>query len=236
MIMCKLIFTLSCFSTSNNFSIKKQLLMQKQLTVAGCILFSGITAFIACTGKTSADIAADTGADSLIAAKMQYGGFESQAQWGEHLVKIGGCNDCHTPKKMGPNGPEDDMSLMLSGHPAQQPAAAFDSKDAAKKGLVVTQTFTSWTGPWGTTYAANLTPDSTGLGMWTEAQFLKALKEKKWMGLDNTRPLMPPMSMMSATIMTDDELKAIFAYLKSIPPIKNVQPAAMLLPPPGTTK
>ncbi len=161
------------------------------------------------------------------------GGFESQLKWGEHLVKIGGCNDCHTPKKMGPNGPEDDMSLMLSGHPAQQPAPTFDVKEAAKKGLVLTQSFTAWMGPWGITYAANITSDSTGIGMWTEAQFLKALKEKKWMGLDNTRPLMPPMSMMSATVMNDDEMKAVFAYLKTTPPIKNVQPNALLLPPPA---
>jgi len=41
-------------------------------------------------------------------------------------------------------------------------------------------------------------------------QFLKALKEKKWMGLDNTRPLMPPMSMMPATQMSDDEMKKLF--------------------------
>jgi hypothetical protein len=52
------------------------------------------------------------------------------------------------------------------------------------------------------------------------------------MGLDSTRPLLPPMSMMSATIMSDDELKAIFAYLKTIPPVKNIQPEAVLLPPP----
>ena len=161
-----------------------------------------------------------------------FGGYENQVKWGEHLVILGGCNDCHTPKKMGPNGPEDDMSLMLSGHPAQMPPVAFDAKEAAKKGLIVTQTFTSWTGPWGTTYAANLTSDSTGIGNWKEEQFLKALKEKKWMGLDDTRPLMPPMSMMPATLMTEDELKAIFAYLKTTPPIHNIAPQAVLLPPP----
>ncbi len=171
--------------------------------------------------------------DSTQVASMANGGFESQVKWGAHLVTIGGCNDCHTPKKMGPNGPEDDMSLMLSGHPAQQPPPAFDLKEAAKKGLILTQSFTAWMGPWGITYAANITSDSTGIGMWTEAQFLKALKEKKWMGLDNTRPLMPPMSMMPATKMTDDEMKAIFAYLKTTPPLKNVQPAAVLLPPPA---
>lgn len=166
------------------------------------------------------------------AVSKNFGGFESQVKWGENLVKNGGCHDCHTPKKMGPNGPENDMSIMLSGHPANMPASDFDMKEAARKGLIVTQSFTSWTGPWGITYAANLTSDSTGIGSWTEEQFIKCLREKKWMGLENTRPLMPPMSMMPATEMSDEELKAIFAYLKSTPPVKNVIPVADLLPPP----
>lgn len=166
------------------------------------------------------------------ASATSYNGYESQVKWGEHLVKIAGCNDCHTPKKMGANGPENDMSLMLSGHPAQTPPVNFDAKEAANKGLIVTQTFTCWTGPWGTTYAANLTSDTSGIGGWKEEQFVKCLHEKKWMGLDNTRPLMPPMSMMPATEMSDDELKAIFAYLKTTPPIKNIAPQAVLLPPP----
>jgi len=165
--------------------------------------------------------------------EAQFGGFDSQVKWGERLVFTGGCNDCHTPKKMGAHGPENDMSLMLSGHPANTPAADFDAKEAAKKNLIVTSTFTAWTGPWGVTYAANLTSDSTGIGGWKEEQFVKALKEKKWMGLDNTRPLMPPMSMMPATEMSDDELKAIFAYLKTTPAVKNVIPEAVLLPPPA---
>ena len=183
--------------------------------------------FIQCSDEKSAST------DDVKPLAAQFGGFDSQVKWGERLVFIGGCNDCHTPKKMGAHGPENDMSLMLSGHPAQAPAADFDAKEAAKKGLILTSTFTAWTGPWGVTYAPNLTSDSTGIGGWKEEQFVKALKEKKWMGLDNTRPLMPPMSMMPATEMADDELKAIFAYLKTTPPIKNVIPEAMLLPPPA---
>ena len=188
--------------------------------------FISISVFvlIACT-DTKTEATAST-------AKESFGSFESQVKWGEHLVKVGGCNDCHTPKKMGPKGPEDDMSLFLSGHPAQQPGPDFDRAEAAKKGLVVTQTFTAWTGPWGTTYAPNLTSDSSGIGGWKEEQFLKALHELKWMGLEGTRPLMPPMSMMPAIKMSDDELKAIFAYLKTTPAIKNVAPDAVLLPPP----
>jgi len=174
----------------------------------------------------------DSKKEPVSETKQNFGGFESQLKWGEHLVKVSGCNDCHTPKKMGPNGPENDMSLMLSGHPSQMPPADFDKGEAAKKGLIVTQSFTAWTGPWGITYAANLTSDSTGIGNWKEEQFVKCLHEKKWMGLEGTRPLMPPMSMMPATELSDDELKAIFAYLKSTPPVKNVIPVADLLPPP----
>ena len=194
-------------------------------------LSASLILFTQCTNQTKDD-PGDVKAD----AKEVYGAFNSQIEWGENLVKNAGCNDCHTPKKMGPNGPENDMNLVLSGHPAQQPPADFDAKEAAKKGLIVTQTFTSWTGPWGVTYAVNLTSDTTGIGAWTEAQFVKALKEKKWMGLDGTRPLMPPMSMMPVTEMSDDELKAIFAYLKSTRPIKNIVPEAVLLPPPTPAK
>ena len=194
------------------------------------LLLACITAFtIASCTETSQPATESKSADS---SAGKFGGFDSQVKWGEHLVTIGGCNDCHTPKKMGPNGPENDMSLMLSGHPNKQPAPPFDAKEAATKGLIVTQTFTAWIGPWGITYSANLTPDSTGLAVWSEAQFLKAIKEKKWMGLDNTRPLMPPMSEMPVTLMTEDELKAIFAYLKTVPPVHNVIPEAMLNPPP----
>src|SRR4030095_1632731 len=199
----------------------------KRISISAAMFTAAILFLTQCTDEKKEDTS------EVKPTVAQFGGFDSQVKWGEHLVTIGGCNDCHTPKKMGANGPENDMSLMLSGHPAQQPPPKYDPKEAAKTGLIVTQTFTAWTGPWGTTYAANITSDSTGIGMWTEAQFVKSLKEKKWMGLENTRPLMPPMSMMPATEMSDDELKAIFAYLKSTPPIKNVQPAAVLLPPPA---
>jgi hypothetical protein len=185
-----------------------------------------IIVIAACNDSAKTDTATET-------TRQSFGGFESQVKWGERLVFIGGCNDCHTPKKMGAHGPENDMSLMLSGHPSQSPPADFDKNEAAKKGLIITQSFTSWTGPWGVTYAVNLTSDTTGIGAWKEEQFVKCLKEKKWMGLDGTRPLMPPMSMMPATEMSDEELKAIFAYLKSIPPIKNIVPDASLLPPPA---
>jgi hypothetical protein len=154
------------------------------------------------------------------------GGYESQVKWGEHLVTIGGCNDCHTPKKMTPMGPVDDTSLMLSGHPANMPPPDVDRRAMESKGYAVTQTLTAWVGPWGISYAANLTSDSSGIGDWDEARFILCLREGKWEGLAGSRPLLPPMPWASIRLMTDDELKAVFAYLKATKPIKNMVPVA----------
>lgn len=186
------------------------------------LVFAAIS-FIKCSDNKQTEPAATTTAAT---EKMNFGGYESQVKWGEHLVTIGGCNDCHTPKKMTPMGPVDDSTLLLSGHPESLPAPNVDRKATESKGLVVTSDFTAWIGPWGITYSANLTPDDSGTGKWTESQFLYAIKNSVSKGLAGSRPLMPPMSMMPVKHMTDDELKAIFAYLRTVKPIKNnsVQP------------
>jgi mono/diheme cytochrome c family protein len=177
--------------------------------------------------KSAEPIASSTTATE----KPNFGGYETQVKWGEHIVKIAGCNDCHTPKKMTPMGPEDDTALFLSGHPEKSPAPEVDRKQMESKGLVVTADFTAWVGPWGISYSANLTPDETGTGNWKEEQFIYAIRNSVSKGIAGSRPLMPPMSMMPVKLMTDEELKAIFAYLKTIKPIKNssVQPTPPVL-------
>ena len=187
-------------------------------------------AFYACSENTSGE---STAATTAPPEKPKYGGYETQVQWGEHIVTIAGCNDCHTPKKMTPMGPVNDTSLMLSGHPENAPAPDVDRKMVESKGLVVSQDFTSWVGPWGITYTANLTPDPSGTGNWTEDQFVYALKNLISKGLPSSRHLLPPMSMMPVTEMTEDEIRAIYAYLRTIKPIKNnsVQPTPPVLPP-----
>ena len=160
----------------------------------------------------------------VAAAKPDFYGYESQVKWGEHLVTVLGCHDCHTPKKMTEKGPELDLTLALSGHSDKMPVAEVDRKKFEEKGYIVTNDFTSWVGPWGISYAANLTPDETGTGNWTEDQFLTALKKKVMKGLPGTRPMLPPMAMMPFDLMRDDELKAIFAYLRTVQPIKNIVP------------
>jgi mono/diheme cytochrome c family protein len=150
-----------------------------------------------------------------------------QIKRGNYLVTTLVCDDCHTPKKMTEHGPEPDLSRRLMGHPADEVYTA----DDLKKKLIREQNvgifssgLTGIAGPWGVSYAANLTPDDTGTGTWTEAQFFKAIREGKSKGLDGTRPLLPPMPWQQYRNLTDEDLKAIFAYIKSLPPIKNVVP------------
>lgn len=148
---------------------------------------------------------------------------EDLVKRGEYLVTTMGCHDCHTPKVMGPNGPELDMANMLSGHPAEMPLGKIDTT-MLKDWAFFSPTLTAAVGPWGVSYAANLTPDDTGIGAWTEEQFKKAIKEGKSKGMDGTRPLLPPMPWQNLVNLSDDDAKAIFTYLKSIKPVKNVVP------------
>lgn len=149
---------------------------------------------------------------------------KKQIERGAWMVNLGGCNDCHTPKKMGPHGPVPDEALLLSGAPSHHPvpeipAGAIGMEPGTWLGLFSAD-LTTWVGPWGVSFAANLTPDvETGTGSWTEAMFIKALRTGKHLG--EGRPILPPMPWENFGKLSDDDLKAIFAYLRSIPPIKN---------------
>lgn len=145
----------------------------------------------------------------------------AQIARGAKLVSIGGCNDCHTPMKFDPaiGMPVPDMTRMLSGHPEGAPDPASDVKghDMAAIG----PTFTSFRLPFGVVYSMNLTPDAeTGLGTWNEEMFVRALKTGKHFG-GNGRPILPPMPWMTLAQQSEDDLKAIFAYLRTVKPIRN---------------
>jgi cytochrome c553 len=148
----------------------------------------------------------------------------SLVERGKYLVNLGGCNHCHSPKLMTEKGPQVDPAKTLSGHPAAMvPGAAPAGLAPDKWFIATTGDLTAWTGPWGTSYAANLTPDkATGLGSWTEAMFLKALRTGKHMG--EGRMILPPMPFEDIAKLNDADLKAIFAYLQSLPAVENAVP------------
>ncbi|HET8963647.1 MAG TPA: c-type cytochrome [Chitinophagales bacterium] len=151
---------------------------------------------------------------------------EEMAARGKYLVSILDCNICHTPKIFTPDGPVPDTTKILSGHPADFPEAPFDQATVGAYTLANAH-FSAWKGAFGTSYAANLTPDSTGLATWNVENFINAIRNGKHMGMDQQRPIMPPMPWQAYRNLSDEDLKAIWAYLQSLPPIKNAVPVYM---------
>jgi mono/diheme cytochrome c family protein len=142
---------------------------------------------------------------------------------GKYLVTVAGCNDCHTPLVMGPNGPDRDMTRMLSGHPDSLEMPPVPPLPPGPWGAVAAATFTAWAGPWGVSFTANITPDpETGLGKWTFQNFKDTIRTGRRMG--RGREILPPMPIPMYQNFTDEDLQAIFAYLQSIPAVKNRVP------------
>jgi hypothetical protein len=143
---------------------------------------------------------------------------DTSVQRGAYLVTVIGCNDCHSPRVMGVWDPE----RLLSGYPSNVPVKSHDLKDLEPGSAITDPTGTAFTGPWGTTFAANLTSDGTGVGNWSLKQFKNALTRGKHKGIDEERNLLPPMPWQNYSDMEEDDLKAIFAYLKSTKPVSNI--------------
>jgi mono/diheme cytochrome c family protein len=172
------------------------------------------------------------GTHSTAGAAGAKGARDAAVERGRYLVTITGCNDCHTPFKMGPNGPEPDMARMLSGHPEGLRTPP-PPKLAGPWLWVGTGTNTAFAGPWGVSYARNITPDElTGIGSWSQETFVKSMKSGRHMGV--SRPIQPPMPWIWYSKMTDRDLQAIYAYLRTVPPIRNDAPDWE--PPPGAKK
>ncbi|WP_029037890.1 hypothetical protein [Salinimicrobium xinjiangense] len=155
---------------------------------------------------------------------------EESIRRGEYLVTIMDCHACHSPKIMTPQGPVPDPNRLLSGFDASQPLEELskEEKITSKKWVLFHPQMTSAIGPWGTTFAANISSDDTGIGTWSYEQFKKALTEGRYKGLVNTRPLLPPMPWQTYQDLEDKDVRAIYDYLKTTTPIENIVPAPQL--------
>ncbi|MBP1682732.1 MAG: diheme cytochrome c-553 [Ignavibacteriaceae bacterium] len=143
---------------------------------------------------------------------------------GKYIVHTSGCDDCHTPKMFTEKGPVFDTTKLLSGHQQGEPLPSLDLKALGQNTwAATTMGLTAWVGPWGISFASNITPDNaTGIGTLSEEMFIKTMREGKYMGVG--RPLLPPMPWEVYGKKTDEDLKAIYAYLMSIKPIRNEVP------------
>lgn len=170
-------------------------------------------------------LAACTPEEARQQAGQQTAAAPSPVERGRYLVTVGGCHDCHTPKTFGPEGMGFDSSRMLSGHPAGETLPPLPRGVIGPNGwgALTNQHLTAWYGPWGVSYTANLTPDSTGLESWTDSLFIATMRTGRHLG--NGRQILPPMPWFNLALMTDEDLRAIFAYLQSIPRVTNRVPA-----------
>lgn len=141
---------------------------------------------------------------------------------GAYLVTVGSCHDCHSPKVMTELGPEPDTTRLLSGHPHDAPVP--DIPRDNKEWILFSMDLTTFVGPWGVSFAANLTPDDTGIGNWSFEQFKTAIRKGKSKGLVTNRDILPPMPWQMYRHFTDEDLRAIYTYLKSLKPVENLVP------------
>ena len=198
--------------------------MKKTLAFISCLSIMGIF-FFACQPDQKS--VADTGGQAADAKPAMTKA--DSIKRGEYLITSMGCNDCHTPKMMTDHGPDLDRSRMLSGHPASEALPKMPDKSFVAPGqwILMSSGITSFTGPWGTSFAANLTPDESGIGNWTYDNFKTAIRKGKFKGQENGRPLLPPMPWPNLTNLTEEDYANMWIYLRSLPPVKNVVPTAL---------
>jgi len=169
--------------------------MRRSILIVAILTSAVIVALVACTdSKSASQKIAAISPDSLI-------------KRGEYLVASIGCDDCHTPKKMGSNGPELDLDRRFSGHPSTEALGKADLSVFKNGYMLFGMGLTAAVGPWGASYAANISSDTTGIGMWTEEQFFRAIRKGLSKGLEGNRPLLPPMPWFVYKNLNDDDLR-----------------------------
>ena len=119
--------------------------------------------------------------------KPSGGAVPNAVERGRYLVRIGGCNDCHT-----------------AGYP--------EAGGKVPEGQWLTGSPVGFRGPWGTTYPANL---RLVLAPMSEAQWLARARSE----------MRPPMPWFNLRDMTDDDLKAIYRYVRELGPAGQPEPA-----------
>jgi len=197
---------------TNSLLRKANWVVSASVILLGAVVAIGSALFISCEPAKSQQ------AEQLNFTKEQL------IERGKYLVNTSACHDCHSPKVMTPHGPEPDPERLLSGHPSSSPLPEVNVSEV-KDWILFNHDLTAIVGPWGASFAANLTSDETGTGNWSEEQFFTAIRKGKYKGLEGSRDLLPPMPWQVYRNMTDNDLRAIFAYLQTTKPVRNIVPA-----------
>ena len=151
---------------------------------------------------------------------------------GQAIIEGWNCSFCHSPQIKGPEGkPIADPNRFMSGHPA-------DEKIPAVPDMVLTSPewmefldnldSTAWATDNLVVFSANLTPDDeTGIGSWTETEFVETLREGRHRGIE--RRIKYPMPWQELSELSDEELLSVYEYLMTLQPVSNEVPPSIVL-------
>lgn len=145
-------------------------------------------------------------------------------QRGAYLWSIANCMECHSPRDAAGHFIP---TMLMAGHPAKAPLPAWDDSMLTENvGWVAGPTGTAFAGPWGVSVAPNLTPDKeTGIGAMTPEQMIRSFRDgKHW---KENRPILRPMPVQNYAGMSDEDVRAIHAFLMSLPAVRNAAPASV---------
>jgi hypothetical protein len=146
---------------------------------------------------------------------------------GSYLVSSIGCGDCHSPKINGPQGLVVIDSLKFSGFPGDRKLPQYDKKIVEQGWGLINFDFTANVGDWGVSFGANITSDPSGIGNWPVENFIRAMKQGNYKGIQGARSLLPPMPWQDFSNLTDDDVRAIHAFLITTRPVRNIVPVAI---------
>ncbi len=201
----------------------KSLCLFKQLSfrLSVLIIFS-LFSLVSCKDNKEENTEKNVIADTQQEKKLSKEEYENR---GKYLVEMIGCHDCHSPKKMGERGPELISELAFSGFQANSELPMMNKQALENGWMLMNPDLTAFVGPWGISYAANLTPHDTGMGSWNFEQFKRAMVEGKYKGQKDGRMLLPPMPWQNFKEVEEEDLRAMYNYFKSLKPVDNVVPS-----------
>jgi len=201
----------------------KSLCLFKQLSfrLSVLIIFS-LFSLVSCKDNKEENTEKNVIADTQQEKKLSKEEYENR---GKYLVEMIGCHDCHSPKKMGERGPELISELAFSGFQANSELPMMNKQALENGWMLMNPDLTAFVGPWGISYAANLTPHDTGMGSWNFEQFKRAMVEGKYKGQKDGRMLLPPMPWQNFKEVEEEDLRAMYNYFKTLKPVDNVVPS-----------
>ncbi|MEK6224103.1 MAG: c-type cytochrome [Thermodesulfobacteriales bacterium] len=153
-------------------------------------------------------------------------------EMGQAIVEGWNCSFCHTPQIQGPDGKSIfDPKRLMSGHPSNEqiptvPDMVISSQEWME--FLDNMGSTVWATDNLLIFSANLTPDDeTGIGTWTEVEFVETIRQGRHRGIE--RRIKYPMPWQELSEVSDEELLSVYEYLMSLEPVNNKVPASIVL-------